>query len=316
MEKSGGSGFWETLELLVARNRLVVDRPKGSRHPRYPDLIYPLDYGYLEGTRAVDGGGVDVFIGSDMARRLTAVFMTVDLQKGDAELKLLLGCTSAEVEIVGAFVNQGDMYGWLVERQADRLGWLASRCSVREFLPGEIPREQIERLLEVATRAPSAHNRQPWRFAVVADAAARSKLAEGLGREFYDDLLHDGLDEADARRRMKRSVERILSAPVAILLCMDRSDLDTYPDQTRQEFEAIMAVQSVALAGGQLMLAAHAVGLGAYWKCAPLFAQQATRQALGLPDSWEPQALILMGRPAVEPPRKPRRPLSEVMRFI
>jgi hypothetical protein len=56
--------FWDFLERLVASSRPVVDRPKGSRHPRYPALVYPLDYGYLEGTQAMDGGGVDFWRGS------------------------------------------------------------------------------------------------------------------------------------------------------------------------------------------------------------------------------------------------------------
>ena len=52
--------FWRALDALVAGSEIVIDRPRGSAHPRYPDVIYPLDYGYLAGTRAADGDGIDV----------------------------------------------------------------------------------------------------------------------------------------------------------------------------------------------------------------------------------------------------------------
>jgi F420 biosynthesis protein FbiB-like protein len=90
-------------------------------------------------------------------------------------------------------------------------------------------------------------------------------------------------------------------------------DMDAYPDVRRQEAERTMAVQSVALAAGQVLLAAHAEGLGSCWMCAPLFAPGAVREALGLPDSWEPQGLVVLGYPA-EPGRETsRRDLEDVM---
>ena len=54
------SGFWQAFDRLILESEIVIDRPKGSAHPRYPDFIYPLDYGYLKGTTAMDGSGIDV----------------------------------------------------------------------------------------------------------------------------------------------------------------------------------------------------------------------------------------------------------------
>lgn len=110
--------FWRALDALAA-GPLVVDRPRGSRHPRYPELVYPLDYGYLAGTRGGDGAGLDVWRGSRPEPALTAVLCTVDGLKREAELKLLLGCTPAEVQTVLCFHNSGDQAAWLVERPAD-----------------------------------------------------------------------------------------------------------------------------------------------------------------------------------------------------
>jgi len=110
------TNFWTQLEALVAGSRLVIDRPRHSRHPRYPDLIYPYDYGYLENTTAADGGGIDVWLGSLPERRLEAVICTVDGVRRDAELKLLLGCTPAEAQQILRFHNAGSQAGLLVER--------------------------------------------------------------------------------------------------------------------------------------------------------------------------------------------------------
>jgi len=55
------SDFWEKLENLIAASNPVIDRPKGTAHPHYPDLIYPLDYGFLEDTTSPDGAGIDVW---------------------------------------------------------------------------------------------------------------------------------------------------------------------------------------------------------------------------------------------------------------
>lgn len=90
------TAFWQALDALIARSKIVVDRPKGSAHPRYPHIVYPVDYGYLSDTASMDGEGIDVWLGTDPARRLDALICTVDLLKRDAELKLLIGCTEAE----------------------------------------------------------------------------------------------------------------------------------------------------------------------------------------------------------------------------
>lgn len=92
--------FWERLDDLVSSSRVVVDRPRGTAHPRYPEFVYPLDYGYLDGTQVIDGGGVDVWVGSLPEKRVTAVVCTVDVEKRDTELKLLLGCTPEEAQTI------------------------------------------------------------------------------------------------------------------------------------------------------------------------------------------------------------------------
>lgn len=88
--------FWQKLDALVDRSSVIVDRPKGSAHPHYPSLVYPLDYGFLEGTRSADGEGIDVWIGSLDGRAVTGILCTVNLGKRESEIKILLGCTEEE----------------------------------------------------------------------------------------------------------------------------------------------------------------------------------------------------------------------------
>lgn len=97
------TSFWEEADRLLATAEIVVDRPRGSAHPRYADIIYPLDYGYLTGTTGGDGDEVDAWIGSLPERRLDAIVCTVDPRKRDVEIKLLLGCTEQETQAIVEF---------------------------------------------------------------------------------------------------------------------------------------------------------------------------------------------------------------------
>lgn len=128
--------FWEALDDLVESSDIVIDRPKGSRHPRYPDCIYPLDYGYLAGTSASDGGGIDVWVGSLSEKRIVGVTATVDLVKRDTEVKILIGLTDEEIGTVHEFLNEGPMGAVIVKRQEQ--GSMQERACAIVIEDGEI----------------------------------------------------------------------------------------------------------------------------------------------------------------------------------
>jgi coenzyme F420-0:L-glutamate ligase / coenzyme F420-1:gamma-L-glutamate ligase len=193
--------------------------------------------------------------------------------------------------------------------------FLRSRCSIRKFQQKPVDETVLTRILETATHAPSAHNRQPWRFAVLTQPQPKSRLSEFLAAEFRRDLAADGLSETEVESRLKRSKNRILESPAIIILCMDASEMDVYPDDKRYAAERIMAIQSVAAAGLQLQLAAHAEGLGSVWTCGPLFAPEIVKQALDLPVAWEPQAMFFIGYPDETPKVKELKPLAEIVRW-
>ncbi|HRN49711.1 MAG TPA: nitroreductase family protein [Anaerolineales bacterium] len=194
--------------------------------------------------------------------------------------------------------------------------WLRSRRSARRFLPQPVLGAALQRMLETATYAPNAHNRQPWRFVILESSESRTALATAMGQEFAAALQAEGLSAADIEAQLARSAARLHEAPAAVLLCLDTSVLDTYADPARTQGELHMAMQSVALAGGQLLLAAQTEGLGGVWVCAPLLAQAAAQQALGLPESWLAQGVLYLGYPAGEPQPRPRQAVDEITLWV
>jgi inorganic pyrophosphatase len=108
--------FWTRLDGLIASNTVVIDRPRDSRHPRYPELVYPLDYGYLEGTSGGDGSEIDVWRGSMEGNKLFGIACVVDVMKGDAEIKLLIGCTDNDIDAVSRFLNNDYMSAIIIKR--------------------------------------------------------------------------------------------------------------------------------------------------------------------------------------------------------
>ncbi|MEJ2148807.1 MAG: nitroreductase family protein [Chloroflexota bacterium] len=189
-----------------------------------------------------------------------------------------------------------------------------TRRSIRQFEPRPVPRSLIERLVEAACWAPSAHNRQPWRFVVLDEEGRKRQLAEAMGARLTDDLRADGLEEAQIARDVARSHRRLTGAPVLLLVCLSMQDMDRYPHPVRQQHERLMAAQSVAMAAQNLLLVAHAEGLGACWLCAPLFCPDVVRATLGLPEAFEPQGVIALGYPA-EQRTKTREPLETRLIF-
>ena len=108
--------FWKALDNLIDNSEIVIDRPKGTLHSKYPNFIYQVDYGYLKGTSSMDGSGIDVWVGSG-EKRIVAIMCTVDLMKKDSEIKILIGCTEEEMMKVYQTHNETQyMKGILIRR--------------------------------------------------------------------------------------------------------------------------------------------------------------------------------------------------------
>lgn len=189
---------------------------------------------------------------------------------------------------------------------------IRNRRSVRRYRPDAVPDDLLRRLIETASWAPSAHNRQPWRF-VIPDSDAKSRLARAMADRLIAERSADGDDPADIADDAARSVARIDGAPAVLLVCLTLADMDRYGDARRTAAERTMAIQSTAMAVQNLLLAAHAEGLGASWMCAPLFCPDVVRATLSLPGDFEPQALITLGWPVAAAKPRARKPVADMV---
>ena len=190
------------------------------------------------------------------------------------------------------------------------LAFMRERRSLRRYEDRAVPAELVAMLLEGARWAPSAHNRQPWRFVVIESGSTKHRLAREMGARLRQDLEADGLDAELIEADVGRSYARITGAPLLILLCLSLGDMDVYSDAQRNRHEAAMAQQSAAMAGQNLLLMAASLGLGACWMCAPLFCQGLVARALDLPADWQPQGMITLGYPA-QTRQRSRQPWEE-----
>lgn len=206
-----------------------------------------------------------------------------------------------------------DRDGTTPARYLDFDAVIRGRRSVRAFRSDPVPRELVERVLEAARWAPSPHGRMPWRFAVVTRSDLKEKLADAMGDEWERQLSLDGEPPEIIEKRKLRSRQRILDAPVCIVLCLYVADLDRYPDVARQEAERTMAVQSLGAAAQNLLLATYQLGLDGGWMCAPLFCSDTVRSALDLAPDLEPHALLTLGYAARDPVRRDRLPLESLI---
>ena len=110
------NSFWSALDTLVGKSEIIIDRPKGTAHPKYPNFIYKVNYGYLKNTTSMDDAGIDVWVGTN-GKNIDAIMCIVDLMKRDSEIKILIGCTEEEKAIIYETHNETQyMKGILIRR--------------------------------------------------------------------------------------------------------------------------------------------------------------------------------------------------------
>jgi F420 biosynthesis protein FbiB-like protein len=176
---------------------------------------------------------------------------------------------------------------------------IRDRRSIRKYQNKPVPQVLIEDVLVAAGWAPSAHNAQPWRFIILTKDAAKKELAEAMAEFWAADMAKDGVEIEEEVRKVR--VERFATAPVVVLACSTMEGMNKQPDVERQKVEQDLAMQSLGAAIQNLLLMAHAKGLGACWFCAPGFCKSTVRAVLNIPENVEPQALIAMGYPDEKP---------------
>jgi len=183
---------------------------------------------------------------------------------------------------------------------------LYERRTVRDFTADPVDAAAVRRAIDAALTAPAPHHSQPWRFALVESAAARTRLLDGMLAAWIADLRGDGFTDEQITRRTRRG-EPLRRAPLIIVPCLVTDAAHTYPDERRNAAERAMFLVSMG-AGVQNLLVALAVeGLGSCWVSSTLFCGPVAAAALDLPPDWEPMGAIGVGHAAGPPaPRPPR----------
>jgi F420 biosynthesis protein FbiB-like protein len=197
------------------------------------------------------------------------------------------------------------------------LAFIEARRSIRAFRSEPVPRHVLDRLVEAACLAPAPHHSRPWRWVIVDTPAAKASLARGMGDRWRADLAGDDVPGARIDELVDASNAKLTGAPALVLGCLTWEGLDRYPDEARQRAEWGMALLSLGAAVENLMLAATGTGLASCWVAAPIFCPEEARDALSLPQSWLPHALVLVGRPDPSYDARPRPPvpLDELRAF-
>lgn len=211
-----------------------------------------------------------------------------------------------------SFTSWGDV-GGSQRPELDLMGLMRGRRSVRWFTDEPVEPERVRLILEAGRWAPSPHGRQPWRFAVLTRPEPKVRLADEMAATWREQLSLDGQPEEVVATRLEKARERLVRAPVVVILCLYLEDLDVYPDEDRQAAETTMAVQSLGAAAQNMLLTAHGLGLDGGWMCAPLFCPDVVRSALGLDERLIPHAMLTFGHAARDPVRRERLPLDELL---
>jgi coenzyme F420-0:L-glutamate ligase/coenzyme F420-1:gamma-L-glutamate ligase len=183
---------------------------------------------------------------------------------------------------------------------------LAARRTVREFTAELVDPRAVRRAIAAALTAPAPHHSEPWRFAVLESAAARTELLDRMLAAWQADLRSDGFTEEQIARRVRRG-EPLRRAPLIIVPCLSADAAHQYPDERRAAAERAMFLVSMGAAVQNLLVALAVEGLGSCWVSSALFCQQVAAGALGLPPGWEPMGAIGVGHPAAAPPGRPTR---------
>lgn len=202
---------------------------------------------------------------------------------------------------------------------------MRTRRSIRRFKPEVPSRELVERLIAAATTAPSAGNKQPWRFLAITNQELIRSLAGEIDEATR--LIADRIVDAyrPAFLEYARYFAAFRGAPLVIVPLFRRVGIlstaveGTLPDLRRDSIALLehrSGIISVSLAVQNLLLAAHALGLGASFMSGPLVAEDRVRARLDVQPSWEVLGFIAAGFPDEGPAAPPRKPVAQVLRWI
>jgi len=169
---------------------------------------------------------------------------------------------------------------------------IRGRRSIRSYTESKVKEKDLNKILEAATWAPSACNKQSWRFVVVRKPAIIQKLYKAASYSTQHQIF-------------------VKKAKVVIVVCSDLNVYKTFPNKERAL--SLFTIQETAAATQNLLLAAHSLGLGACW--VSLFSEDQVKEALNLPKNVRPLVIVPLGHTKSKTTPKPRKPLKDVISY-
>jgi len=186
---------------------------------------------------------------------------------------------------------------------------IGERRSIRKFKHQDVPREVVEAVLQAALQAPSGKNRQPWRFVVVDGDEKRAQMIR---------VMRAGIEESKAQGMATGTAimtARVMEgAPVTVFVFNPEGQHPWTHHSIGQTFLEAVDTQSIGAAIQNMLLAAQDMGLGTLWMCDVWSAYEQLASWLGEPGQLV--AAVAIGYPDEQPAARPRRPMSEVVRWF
>jgi nitroreductase len=188
------------------------------------------------------------------------------------------------------------------------------RRSIRRFSARAVGREDIVRLIDAARWAPSNHNRQPWRFIILEEKREIAQLAERVGGKLAEKLKSLPRTVSEYAGDYAHYATFFSQAPVLLVVLHKRpiSLADSVLKDLSQPELVSGEPLSVAMAVQNLLLAAHALGLGGCVLTAPLIAREAVLGVLDLPAGYDMTCFVALGYPDEEPPQPRRKSIEQI----
>ncbi|MFJ8044613.1 coenzyme F420-0:L-glutamate ligase [Kitasatospora sp. NPDC096147] len=181
------------------------------------------------------------------------------------------------------------------------------RRTVRSFTAEPVDPEAVRRAVAAAVTAPAPHHTTPWRFVLVETAEVRERLLDAMLAAWRRDLAGlDGWDEAKIARRTARG-DVLRAAPYLVVPCLVMDGSHDYPDARRAAAEREMFVVAMGAGVQNLLVTLAGEGYGSAWVSSTMFCRDTVREALDLPDGWDPMGAVAVGRPAEAPTARQAR---------